>query len=111
MTHASSVKRGCLWFGPTAAPQTEPKIGEGHVPVEIWHIKVAGKKGDEPKAQDFKVADDTKAVTFAGDDKKEGTVKDAFKDVKEGTAVAVTLGEGDKVTAVQVGAAKKKEKK
>ncbi len=73
-------------------------------------IKVKDKTSTELKSQEFKVAEDVKVTTFDGDAKKEGTAKDAFKDVKEGTAIAVTLGEGDKVTAVQVGAAKKKEK-
>jgi hypothetical protein len=73
-------------------------------------IKVKAKKGDEPKPQDFKVADDVKVTTIDGDNKKEGTAKDAFKDVKEGTTVTVTLGDGDKVTAIQVGNAPKKPK-
>ncbi len=71
-------------------------------------LKLKGKKGEEPKSQEFKIADDTKAIVFVGDEKKESTVKDALKDLKEGTNVTVTLGEGDKVTGVQVGAAKKK---
>jgi hypothetical protein len=73
-------------------------------------IKVKGKKGEEPKPQDFKVADDTKVTTFDGDNKKEGTAKDAFKDLKEGTPVTVSLGDEDKVAAVQVGQAPKKGK-
>jgi hypothetical protein len=73
-------------------------------------IKVKGKKGDEPKSQDFKVAEDVKVTTFAGDEKKEGTAKDSFKDLKEGTRVTVTVDEAGKVTAVQVGAPKKKAK-
>jgi hypothetical protein len=74
-------------------------------------IKVKGKKGDEPKPQDFKVADDTKVTTYSGDDKKEGTAKDAFKDLKEGTPITVSLGDENKVLAVQVGKAPKKSKK
>ncbi len=66
-------------------------------------LKVTGKKGDEPKAQDFKVADDIKVTTLDGKAKKEGTAKDAFKDVKEGTQVTVTLSEDDKVAAILVG--------
>ena len=73
-------------------------------------IKVVVRKGEEAKAQEFKVADDVKVTTFDGDTKKEAAAKTAFTAVKEGTPVAVTVGEGDKVTAVQVGAAKKKEK-
>jgi hypothetical protein len=70
-------------------------------------IKVTAKKGEEAKAQEFKVGDDVKVVTLAGDDKKEGTAKDAFKDVKEGTPVTLKLGEGDKILGIQVGSAKK----
>jgi hypothetical protein len=70
-------------------------------------IKIKGKKGEEPKAQDFKVADETKAVVLKGDEKKETTVKDALKDLKEGTAITVTIGTGDKVTGITVGKAKK----
>jgi hypothetical protein len=73
-------------------------------------IKVKGKKGEEPKATDFKVADDLKVTILDGDTKKDAVAKDAFKDVKEGTAVKVTLSDGDKVSAVQVGTAKKKNK-
>jgi HSP20 family molecular chaperone IbpA len=71
-------------------------------------IKVTTKKGEEPKAQDFKVADDVKVTTFTGADKTEAAAKSAFKNVKEGTPITVTLGDGDKVTAVQVGAPEKK---
>src|SRR5205823_776576 len=74
-------------------------------------IKVQAKKGEEAKAQEFKVADDTKVITFDGENKKEGAAEDGVKNLKEGTAVTVTLGESDKVAAVQVGAAKKAEKK
>ncbi len=37
--------------------------------------------------------------------KTDGTAKDAFNDVKEGTQVTITLGENDKVAAIQVGIA------
>jgi hypothetical protein len=69
-------------------------------------LKVKTKKGEESKV--YKVADDTKAVTLVGKDKKEGTAKDALKDVADGTPVTVTLGAGDKVLGVEVGKAKKK---
>jgi hypothetical protein len=77
-------------------------------------LKVKGKNGEETKT--FKVADDTKAVTLVGKDKKEGLVKDAFKDLAEGTPVTLTLGAGDKksepkVIGVEVSSAKKKENK
>src|SRR5262249_19102698 len=73
-------------------------------------IKIKGKKGDEPKSQDFKLADDTKVTTFDGDARKEGTAKDAFKDLKEGAPITVSLGDADKVTAGQVAKAQKKNK-
>jgi hypothetical protein len=67
-----------------------------------------GKKGEE-KAQEFKIADDFKKVTvYAGDVKKEAVAaKDAFKELKEGTNIKVTLDEDKKVTAVQIGNAPK----
>jgi hypothetical protein len=73
-------------------------------------IKVKGKKGEEPKSQDFKVAEDVKVTTFAGEEKKEGTAKDSFTAVKEGTPVTLTVDETGKVTAIQVGAPPKKKK-
>jgi hypothetical protein len=69
-------------------------------------LKVKGKNGEE--AKEFKVADDTKAVTLVGKDKKEGTVKDSLKDVAEGTQVTLTIGTGNKVIGVEVGKATKK---
>ena len=69
-------------------------------------LKVKGKNGEEPK--EYKVADDTKAVTLVGKDKKEGIAKDSLKDVAEGTPVTLTLGAGNKVLGVEVGKAKKK---
>jgi hypothetical protein len=70
-------------------------------------IKV-GKKGEEPKVQEFKVGDDVKVTAWANDEKKELSTKDAFKDLKAGTNVAVKLGDDDKVTGVTVGTAPKK---
>ena len=43
------------------------------------------KKGEEPKTQEFKVADDTKVTIVNGDDKRETTAKEGFKDVKHYT--------------------------
>ncbi len=74
-------------------------------------LKIKGKKGEEPKSQDFKVAEDVKVTTFAAEEKKEGTAKDSFKDLKEGTPVTVTVDEAGKVTAIQVGAPPKKKAK
>ncbi|HKI33211.1 MAG TPA: hypothetical protein VKA46_15270 [Gemmataceae bacterium] len=68
-------------------------------------LKVKGKNGEE--AKEFKVADDTKAVTLVGKDKKEGTAKDALKEIAEGTPVTVTLGGKNKVIGVEVGSTKK----
>jgi exosome complex RNA-binding protein Csl4 len=70
-------------------------------------ISVVAKKGDEPKDMTFKVGDDLKAtVVAAKDDKKELAAKEAFKDLKEGTTVAVKV-EGDKVTAITITTGKK----
>jgi hypothetical protein len=69
-------------------------------------LKVKGKNGEEPK--EYKVADDTKAVTLVGKDKKEGVAKDSFKDIAEGTQVTLNIGTGNKVIGVEVGKAKKK---
>jgi hypothetical protein len=68
-------------------------------------LKVKGKNGEEVKT--YKVANDTKAVTLAGKDRKEGTAKDALSSVAEGTPVTVTIGAGDKVLGIEVGNAKK----
>ena len=65
-------------------------------------IKVVAKKGDEPKEMTFKVADVKNAIVLAGkDDKKELAVADAFKDLKEGTTVAVKL-DGEKVVSITI---------
>jgi hypothetical protein len=69
-------------------------------------LKVKGKNGEESK--EFQIADETKAVTLTGDDKKEATAKEALKDLKEGTPVTLTVGGKNKVLGVQVGGAKKK---
>ena len=69
------------------------------------------KKGEDPKNQEFQIADDFGKVTlYTGDTKKEGMVaKDAFnKDLKEGTRIKVTLDDNKKVTLVEVGTAPKK---
>ena len=70
-------------------------------------IKV-GKKGEEPKVQEFKLSDDIKVTTFVKDEKKELSGKDAFKDLKAGTNVVVKLSDDDKLTAVTVGTGPKK---
>jgi hypothetical protein len=73
----------------------------------VLKVKV-GKKGEEPKVQEFKLAADLKVAAFVNDEKKELAVKDAFKDLKPGTNVVVRLGDDDKVTGVEVGNAPKK---
>jgi len=65
--------------------------------IRVWEAYSAQKKG-KPKSR--------KAHTVPMVDK----IADALKDLKEGTAVSVTIGEGDKVTGVQVGTAPKKAK-
>jgi hypothetical protein len=72
-------------------------------------LKVKTKTEDKTVA--FKVADDFKTSVFTGAEKKELAAKESFKDLKPGTPVFVTLGEGDKVTAVQIGVGPKKPEK
>jgi hypothetical protein len=67
----------------------------------------SGKKGNET-TQEFKVGDDIKVVVYSKGEKKELSAKDAFKDLKPNTTVAVKVGDDDKVTGVTVGAAPKK---
>ncbi len=63
-----------------------------------------GKKGEE-KPQEFKIADDFNKVTvYSGDNKKDSVaIKDACKELKEGTRVKLTLNDEKKVTAVEIG--------
>jgi hypothetical protein len=67
----------------------------------------SGKKGNET-TQEFKVGDDIKVVVYSKGEKKELSPKEAFKDLKPNTAVAVKVGDDDKVTGVTVGTAPKK---
>jgi len=57
------------------------------------------------KTMDYKVAPTTKATIWSatGDTSKEAAVSEGFKDVRSGTPVMLTLGDGDKVTAITVG--------
>ena len=71
-------------------------------------LKIKVGKKSEAKVQEFKVGDDIKVTVFVNDEKKELSPKDAFKDLKAGTNVAVKLGDDDKVTGVTVGAGPKK---
>ncbi len=73
----------------------------------VLKIKV-GKKGEEPKVQEYKVGDDLKVVVWADGEKKEQAPKDAFGALKTGTNVVVKLGDNDAATGVTVGAAPKK---
>lgn len=74
-------------------------------------VTVKTKNGDQDKQ--FKVEDATKIVVFEGKDKKELTGKAGLSagNVKEGTPVTIAADENGKVTAIQIGAAKKKAKK
>jgi Cu/Ag efflux protein CusF len=72
---------------------------------------LVGKKGEEPKEVDYKIADDVKfTIVISETEKKEGlAAKEGLKaeQLKEGASVVLTM-DGDKVTAVTIGAAKKK---
>ena len=71
-------------------------------------ISVVAKKGDEPKDVAFKIGDLKNVTVVAGkDDKKEVLVADGFKELKEGTGVAVTVKD-DKVVSISIMAGKKK---
>lgn len=74
-------------------------------------VAVKGKKNEPATKKEFKLADDLKVTVLAGEEKNEVVAKEAFKDAKAGTLVSVTLGEGDKVTAVSIGTGKKKKEK
>ena len=62
-------------------------------------------KGTQSGSRTFKVSDDATAIVFTGDEKKESNVKDAFKDLNKETPITLTLGEGERVTGVEVGRA------
>jgi hypothetical protein len=78
-------------------------------------ISVKGKnKGDQPKDMEFKISDTTKVTVYApttGDATnlvgKDGLKNEQFK---EGAKVMVTTDKDNKVVAVQIGQAKKKDK-
>ena len=57
------------------------------------------------KAMDYKVAPTTKATVWSptGDTSKEALASEGFKDVRAGTPVTLTLGDGEKITAVTIG--------
>jgi hypothetical protein len=66
----------------------------------------AKKKGEDAKDVDFKVESTFKVKIIDGDNTKDSTAGDAFKDLKAGTRVVVTK-EGDKITDIVVGNKKK----
>jgi hypothetical protein len=70
-----------------------------------------GKKGEE-KPQEFKIASDFDKVTvYSGDTKKEAVaVTTAFKELKEGTRVKLTLDDNKKVSAIEIGTKPKTDK-
>jgi len=70
-------------------------------------LKVKVGKKDDAKVQEYKVPDDLKVTVYDDGEKKESSPKDAFKDLKSGTTVALKLTDDGKVTGVTVGAAKK----
>jgi hypothetical protein len=55
------------------------------------------------KSTEFKVAPETKTTVWAGDTSKEGLVKESFRDLKPGTPVTISYGDGNKINAVTVG--------
>jgi hypothetical protein len=69
------------------------------------------KKGEAAMDKEFKIGADVKVVVWAGSEKKEMTAKEGLKspELKEGQDVGVTLV-NDKVTALRIGKAPKKNK-
>src|SRR5438876_7058730 len=57
------------------------------------------------KTMDYKVAPDLKAKVWSptGDTSKDELAREGFKDQRPGTQVTLTLGDGDKITAVTIG--------
>ena len=79
------------------------------VDAEKGTITVAVKMKKETVEKEFKIGEDVKVTVVAGDDKKEMSLKDAFKaDLKEGVTVTIMADDDGKVTALTVGMAKKK---
>ena len=71
-------------------------------------ILVKGKKGEEPKATEIKVAKTAKLTVLDGENKADSTVDATFTDkLKEGTPVKVESDADGKITAITVGSAKK----
>jgi Cu/Ag efflux protein CusF len=76
-------------------------------------ITLTIKSKKETIEKEFKVADTTRVVVFAGTEKKELSGKDGLKaeQLKEGTQVAVVTDAEGKVTEIRIGNPPKKEKK
>ena len=57
------------------------------------------------KTMDYKVAPDAKTTVWSptGDTSKEALAREGFKDVRPGTQVTLTLGDGDRINAVTIG--------
>jgi hypothetical protein len=79
------------------------------IDAEKGTITVAVKVKKETMEKEFKLGEDVKVTVIAGDDKKEMSVKDAFKaDLKEGATVTVVADDDGKVSTLTIGMAKKK---
>ncbi len=66
-------------------------------------LKLQPQAGEEAKTQEFRVEEETKVILFEGQERREMTGKDGFREVKEGKPVTVRLGESDKVMEVRIG--------
>lgn len=75
-------------------------------------VTVMSKKDKDGKDMEFKVDNDTKITVLDGDEKKELMGKDGLKNdkFKEGAMVMVTADDAGKVSALRIGAPKKKDK-
>src|SRR5436190_1937862 len=73
-------------------------------------ITVTVKKKNQTEDKEFKVEDATKFVIFAGEDKKEATGKEAFKNdaVKDGAPIAIISDPAGKIVEIRVGTPVKK---
>lgn len=69
----------------------------------VLTVKLQAPQGEESKTQEFRVEDETRVVLFEGQERKELTGKDSFKDVKEGVPVTIRLGENDKIMTIRLG--------
>lgn len=100
---------GLLAAGASMADQKEARPGKSVAGAfqsykdGMLTIKLQAAQGEEARTQEFRIEDETKVVVFEGQERREMTGRDSFKDVKEGTPVTVRLGENDKVLGVHIG--------